>query len=70
MNAIDDIKERRSRADAEAMSLRFPDELAPRWQDVDVLLEINRQLANEVADLRAACEHYAERAKKAIKILS
>lgn len=67
---LTDIRERRSRADIEATHLRFPDELAPRWQDVDVLLEINRQLSNEVQDLRAACEHYAERAKKAIEILS
>lgn len=65
-----DIRERRSRADIEATHLRFPDQLAPRWQDVDVLLEVNRRLSNEVADLRAACEHYAERAKKVIELLS
>lgn len=67
---LEDIRERRSRADIEATHLRFPDELAPRWQDVDVLLEVNRRLSNEVEDLRAACDHYAERAKKAIEILS
>lgn len=65
-----DIRERRARADIEATHLRFPDELAPRWQDVDVLLEENRRLSNEVTDLRAACEHYAEQAKKVVGFLS
>lgn len=42
-----------------------------RWQTkIDALLEENRRLSNEVSDLRAACDHYAERAKKAIEILS
>lgn len=34
------------------------------------LIEANRRLHNEVTDLRAACEHYTERAKKAIELLS
>lgn len=33
------------------------------------LVEENRQLRNEVKDLRAACQHYTERAKKAAEIL-
>lgn len=37
---LKDIRARRSRADIEATHLRFPDELAPRWRDVDVLLEL------------------------------
>lgn len=35
-----DIRERRAKADADAMKLRFPDENAARWADVDVLLEL------------------------------
>lgn len=34
------------------------------------LIEANRRLNNEVTDLRAACEHYAEQAKKVVEFLS